>query len=112
MNKNERVEQLGKFCNDLGTIHPSIDLPSFELYVLEMIVRYFQAKEESATKFQLEKKAIPLPGNLKSLIMACMYVSSDLLKYHISYKDLYAISHVDRNSIRKSERDIREVLCL
>ena len=112
MDKNKRVEQLDKFCNDLGTIYPNIDIPSFNLYVIEMFVRYFQAKEKSATKLQLQKNAIPLPGNLKSLILACMYISSDLLKYPVSYNDLYSISHVDRNSIRKCERDIRDVLIL
>lgn len=112
MTKNEQVEQIDKFCNELGAIHPLLDVPSFELYAMEMFVRYLQAKEELATILQLKKKAIPLPGSYKCLVLACMFISSGHLEYSVSYQDLYTISHVDRNSIRKCERDIREILSL
>lgn len=112
MDKNKHVEELTKICECIKQKNPDLDLPFFRSYVMEMFVRYCQTKEYNPTPLEVKRGCIQLPGNGDQITIACVYICADLSKYSISYHDLYSISHVDRNTIRKCERDIRETLYL
>lgn len=112
MKTSKDIEELTKICEGILQKHPDLDVRFFRLYVMEMFVRYCQTKEFNPTPLQIKKGFVSLPGNGKPLTVACVYISADMLECPVSYNDLYSLSHVDRNTIRKCERDIRETLLL
>lgn len=112
MDKNEGIKLLDESCKAVRSIHSTLDLHIFKIYVIGMFVSYMQAKEASATPLQIKKGFVPLPGEAEPIVVACVFISATFFECPVSYNDLYSIYHVDRDSIRKCERDIKQVLLL